>query len=294
MLQRRTRKPLTPSRSQTLATALSLAPSGSFVYGGFTDRISWDPLTQGVTSDGHLIQLSPVLDFYTVITSAIARVNAMVTATVHSEPRFWIRSATCKTVVTSRCQTGMDVWFYPSIARYDVSGEGVWEATNAVFYETAAGSTSTSPSVQNIGWTPFQSRAITQSWKLMKPRRVHLEAGQSFTYTMRDLKPLYITPGRLGLLIGTDIVPFSIAGRTKSCYIVARGTVVNDDTVDTAVGLSAGALDIQEIRTYDWVATSTPYHFNDNITNTADVELGAYSIIQPQTGVVTTHPAQGI
>jgi len=287
------RKPLSVPRNKALATALALAPSGTLIYGGVTDRIVWDSVTQGVTSDDNLIVLSSVSDFASVLTSALARIySTPTTATVAPIPKFWIRSAVCKIQVVSRCQTGMDVWFYPAVARYASSSTtSLWTGAQAVSFETRASSTSTTPDVNNIGWTPFQSEAITSSWKLGRPKKVHLEGGQSYTYTLKDLRPLYVTPGKLGSIGNTAA---SIPGRTQACYMICRGVVVNDATTKTDIGLSGGALDIQTLETYDWVSPATPYHFNDNFINSADVEIGSYDIIQPQTGVVTTDPVQGI
>jgi len=291
------RKPLSASRAQVLATAVAMAPTGVFTYGGKTSRVAWDSLTQGVSPDDSVPQLYEVSDVYSVMANAIVRTQSTPSAaTVVYEPRFWIRKAVNKITMTSRAQTGMDVTIYPWVARYGTSQDIIFNAAEAVQYETnAASSTSVSPNVRSIGWTPFFSKAITSMYKLLKPRTVHLEGGQSFHYTLVDRRPMYVTPGKLGLSTSIGFSGnLSFERRTKGCYIIAKGVVVNDSTIVTDIGLSAGALDIQEVRSYEWVAPNAPNHFYDNFPNTVDVEVGAYNIVQPQTGVITTDPVEGI
>jgi len=49
-----------------------------------------------------------------------------------------------------------------------------------------------------------------------------------------------------------------------------------------------GAIDMQELRTYEWVASPMPNHYNDIFAD--DIIFEDAKIIQPQTGVVNSAP----
>jgi len=192
-----------------------------------------------------------------------------------------------KMTIVNVTQVDCDVIVYPWVARNDGVDPGdMYTFAVANVMENKAGSTTslqglTSNTATTIGYTPFMSRMITERVKLGKPKRIHLQGGQSYTFTLTDNKPLYVSYPRY---TGS----YSFAPHTRGCFMTAKGIPVND-TVDTdAIDFGFCELDVQIVTTYDWMCSSSAWKYNDVITNSADIQ--AIKIIQPQTGVVTTGP----
>lgn len=289
---RRGRFPSVVSKnSLARAVASVTSPSGTFTIADSARQIVWDANTQG-TSIGNVgpsnvpaINYAEDIEF--VLVPALARVaSTTVAADTFVEPKFWIQKATMEMIFVNVSQADIDLMLYPWVARYD-SSSIVTLQTATMAVEEKVG-TDTFADESTIGWTPFQSKAITESFILGKPRKVHLQGGQSFKYTVRDLKPLYVNYARL---LNSDTSNCGWARRSRGVIVAARGTVVNDNTAvpNTVVQFGAGALNMQLVKRYHWVAPATPYHFSDVVPSTA--EAGTVSIIQPQTGAITASPA---
>jgi len=176
-----------------------------------------------------------------------------------------------------------DVLIYPWVARYDSSS--LQSLTTGAMAVEEKASTDTFADPNTIGWTPFQSKAITESFILGKPTKVHLQGGQTFKYTIRDLKPLYVNYARL---LNNDANNCGWARRSRGCIVIARGSIVNDASEPPLVQMGYGALNLQLIKRYHWTAVPTPYHFSDIVPSTVDP--GQFVIVQPQTGGITTNP----
>lgn len=269
-----------------------LAPSGTFTISDNIFQVTWDSGTQGyfpdpATSYLFLPQINGTADIENVLVAAIARTISMPTAAdVFAEPKFWIKSASLEVIVLNPCQMDCDVFFYPWVARYDSSS--LQSITNqSMVIEEKAGATTTFADPVTPGWTPFQSKSITEAFRLGRPTRVHLQGGQSFRYHVKDLRPLYVNYARIQ---NTDTYNAGWANRCRGCVITARGSVVNDNNADPGpiVNLGFGALNIQLIKRYHWVASPSPYHFSDIVPSAN--ELGTITIVQPQTGGITTGP----
>jgi len=192
-----------------------------------------------------------------------------------------------KATIINTSQIDCDVIVYPWVARYDGIDPGdMYTATQVNYMSQKAGSTSTlqgllTNNTSTVGFTPFMSQMITQKAKIGKPRRIHLQGGQSYTYTLADNKPLYVSYPRF-------VSTYSFAPHTRGIFLTAKGSPVND-TVDTdAIDFGFSALDVQIVTTYDWMVATSAWKYNDVITNSADIQN--IKIIQPQTGAVTTGP----
>lgn len=291
-MYRRSHFPAFPSKnSLARAVASVTSPSGTFTIADSARQIVWDANTQGTTIGNVGASGIPALniadDVEFVLAPALARVaSTTVAADTFVEPKFWVQKATLEMIMVNVGQADIDVILYPWVARYD-SSSLMALMTGSMAVEEKVG-TDTFADETTIGWTPFQSKAITESFILGKPRKIHLQGGQSFRYTVRDLKPLYVNYGRL---FNNDANNCGWARRSRGCILTCRGTVMNDDTYASGpiVQFGAGAMNLQLIKRYHWVAPSTPYHFSDVVPSTG--EFGTVSIIQPQTGAITASPA---
>lgn len=192
-----------------------------------------------------------------------------------------------KLVVVNQSQVDCDIICYPWRIRYDgVDPVTLYTATNVNSQENKAGSGSTQQGLINnstttVGYTPFMSRVITQAVKLGKPKKVHLQGGQSYSFTITDNKPLHVTYPRWA-------GAYSFAPHTRGMFMTFRGIPVNDSTNTDEIDFGFCALDVQNVTTYEWEACPSPWKFNDVVTSSADIQ--AIKIIQPQTGGVTTGP----
>lgn len=275
------------------------APSGTFTYAGFTYRLDWNIGTQGWLTSSSSCWLNHAEDFATVLTNALLRVIADPhSATVLAEPRFWIREGRLRIIITNAAQVDADVVIYPWFLRKGISlcrpdllfcDSG---ATNLL--ETHAGSTTVLGNPNELGWTPYQARNITEMVKLGKPKKFRIPGGQSVEYAIRDKKPIMLDYARLGQFGAPDGVGLypdcAISGHFRGCFVAAQGGhAVNDTVTHSDINQSPGHLNFQFYKTYEWVCNPMPYHFNDIVLNGADI--GAFSIIQPQTGVITVAPS---
>jgi len=271
-----------------MSLALALAPSGTFTYAGFNERVTWSTGAQGwATSTGNT-WINFTQDFAPVITAAIARVVATsYDVDTIAEPRFWIKRAYCKTTITNCSQVDCDVTCYPWVVRRDTTqAEDLYNPIKITALENVAGSTSSAVTPTTVGFTPFQSRWLCESVKIGKPKKVHLQGGQSYTFSIRDNRMLYVNQAMIGF---DGEYPYSIHGRSRGMMFSFRGIPVNDTVTATSIQYAPGACDLQSVITYEWVSPAMPIHFNDVIPNNDAVT--AFHIIQPQTGAVTNTPA---
>jgi len=268
-----------------------MATRGTWTYAGFSARIAaatgdqaWLPFTANPW-------MSAQDDIVTVITDAILRTsvipNQASSATVTQQQEFYIQRAKMKLTVVNTSQVDCDIVCYPWRMRYDgVDPADLYQASTVNAQENKASSTTTqqgllSGSTSTIGFTPFMSRFITQAAKLGKPKKIHLQGGQSYTFTMTDNRPLHITYSRWR-------GAYAFAPHTRGMFMSFRGIPVNDSTNTDEIDFGFCALDVQNVTTYEWMAAPSPWKFNDVVTSSADVQ--AIKIIQPQTGAVTTGP----
>jgi len=192
-----------------------------------------------------------------------------------------------KMTIVNVSQIDADVIVYPWVSRNDGVDPGdMYVATQVNVMENKAASTTTqqgllSNTASTVGFTPFMSRMITERAKLGRPKRIHLQGGQSYTFTMVDNKPLYVNYPRY---VGS----YSFAPHTRGCFMTAKGIPVNDVADTDAIDFGFCELDVQVVTTYDWMAPTSSWKYNDVVTNSADIQN--IKIIQPQTGVVTTGP----
>lgn len=287
-----------PSRqSIALAAASALASSGTFTFGGFTERIDFSVGRQGWASATASAWLSDFTDIAPVLVNAIANTltapnntfGGAVPATPTPDKRFWIKDCSLEVNVVNCSQVSAQVWFYPWYSRYDnikVANlyDQAWvdvleKPTTAAYGPVGVidGNETT------IGWTPFQARYITQACKLGKPVKFQLDGGVCKRYKIKNSKPLALNYARL-----TDVTG-GFRGHTRGCFIVIRSNPVNDKTTHTDIGFNGGSVDIQCVKRYSWVATPTPYHYND-FTGDNDAFTNGIEIIQPQTGILNTAP----
>jgi len=283
-----------PSRqSIQLAAASALASSGTFTFAGFSERVDFSVGRQGWASPTSSAWLCDVTDINPVLVNAIANTlilpNGATPPTPRADPRFWIKDCSLEVNVVNCSQVSAQVWFYPWSARYDnINIENLYSQTGADTLETPTTSAYGPVGIVDgnettIGWSPFQSRSITQSLKLGKPVRMQLDGGVSRRFKVKNSKPLSLNYARLSG--GTA----SFRGYTRGVFIIIRSNPVNDKTEHTDIGFSGGSCDIQCIKRYSWISTPTPYHYND-ISGATTSFTNGYEIIQPQTGILNTAP----
>lgn len=192
-----------------------------------------------------------------------------------------------KLSVVNVSQIDCDLICYPWRIRYDgVDPAGLYDPTTVNYQEQKAGSTSsaqqlTSTTASTVGFTPYMSRFITQGVKLGKPKRIHLQGGQSYSFTITDNRPLHLTYARWA-------GAYAFAPHTRGMFMTVKGVPVNDSTNTDEIDFGFCELDVQNVTTYEWMAAPSPWKYNDVVSSSADVQ--AIKIIQPQTGVVTTGP----
>lgn len=274
------------------AVASVMSPSGTFTYADESFSVSWNNLEQGYsgTADffGRILAINIWNDLLPTITAAIARVISTPTAaTVQVDPKFWIRSASLEVLVTNMSQIDCEVTFYPWVARYDTTYTPVLAYSNTTALEEKAGAADSLGTPDTLGWTPFQSRSITESFRFGRPRKVKLQGGQSTTFHVKDNKPLYCNYARLGTGLNADIAGF--ANRSRGVCFTAKGIISGDDSAVQIIAMTEGKVAVQPIKRYHWECVPTPYHFSDIVP--ASVEPGQMQIIQPQTGAVNAAPA---
>lgn len=285
------------SYRKALTSSLVNAPSGTFTYAGFTDRVDWLYGIQGWASSSADLWINHAEDFVPVLTNALFRVLATPTASVVAEPRFWIKRARLRVVITNANQLDCLATVYPWFVRNDSTYLNPSTLYNSVdILETTAVAGGGGGILGNsnvLGWTPFQARAITELVKLGKPKKYRIPGGQSIEYNMVDPKPVYLDYKRLGGAYPAsqqDAGNAAVRGHTRGCFITFQGSVINDVTTKSEIDQGPGNCNIQTYKTFEWVVSPMPYHFSDVITNPADIV--AFSIIQPQTGVVNAAPTK--
>lgn len=188
----------------------------------------------------------------------------------------------------------MNVICYPWVARKGLQNADpltiyIFAAQTANQLETASAISGTVIGDANTyGWTPFMNRKITEYLKLGKPRKVFLQGGQSYIFTVRDNKPMYLNYSKLASTINaanpSAAVAGSIGGRTRGCFLVFRSNPLNDDTTSTLINWGNGSAIVQAVESYEWVASPMPHRYRDMVPDTTAI-LNA-NIIQPQTGAV--------
>lgn len=272
--------------------ASAMATRGQWTYAGFSARIAAAVGEQAWLPFGANPWITSRSDLVAVITDAITRTTVIPNRVSSSDPsqqpiEFYIKRAKMKLTITNTSQIDCDIICYPWRMRYDgVDPPDLYTAATVNITEDKAGSTSTQQGLltnttTTIGYTPFMSRTITQAAKLGKPRRVHLQGGQSYTFTIEDTKPLHVTYPRWN-------TTSSFAPHTRGMFMTFRGIPVNDQTNTDEIDFGFCALDVQNVTTYEWEAPIAPWKYNDVIVSSADVQ--DIKIIQPQTGAVTTGP----
>lgn len=285
-----------PHSVNSIARAVSnlTSPTGTITTNDDTTRISWVTSAQGYSQADQVIDNVPVVncqsDILTVVADALIHtIDYATSATSIIQPRFWIKRASVQCCITNAHQYDCDVTFYPWVARYDNSRYDIFGEASLNALDTDANGVNGTPIT--IGWTPFQSPAATQMFKFGKPKKVHLQGGQSYTYTVRDNKPLFVNWGRFGSVSNQpETAPglSGFSGRTRGCVFTARGMTVNDNTTPGLIAFSAGAINMQLVKRYEWIAAAQPCKFSDVVTNGDAVTT--VHIVQPQTGVINTTP----
>lgn len=262
-----------------------MATTGTIELCAQRQTVSWTPGDQGWAGSASTPYVNHVNDIFVVLASAIARTVAApdITTPFTTEPRFYINSARLSHLVTNASNVDIVVTCYPWVARYDnLIPEDLYTVPTALETSTGLSGAVDSDTI-NIGWTPFQARNVTENVKLLKPRGVRLQGGQSYNFKMADSKPLYINHARIaGSGADGTNTNQSISGRTRGCFFIMKANTAVSAPVDAGANWAGGNVHIVSIRTYKWSAIPMPFHFNDNAPNTADVT--AYNIIAPQTG----------
>jgi len=281
-----------------LSCAMSMAPAGTLTFANGNNQYSADAGTQAWENGTLISYINSTADLFGVVAAAISRVVAAPrTATGEQfEPEFHIRKSSLKVFVTNCANTDCEVTAWPWVCRYDGC------AVTTIYTSPAANETTTGvtsfvrANELTIGWNPFQARAITENMKLLKPRRIRLQGGQSFTFTLKDSKPMKLNWSRLtgGIVESpTTSAPVpSIAGRTRGFFFTVKASVIANPDSSINTDWAQAQVNAVATRSYDWVAPTMPYRYNDVEPNQTD--LGdSYHFVAPQTGAIVTYAETG-
>lgn len=290
-MSNRKRYSRTPSSSSSgsvsRAVSAALSTTGTFTIASLTERIEPNFGDQGWLSSTSEPWLNSKQDLFTVVSGAVLRTvaapqNTVVAGNVIREPRFWVKKAKLELIVTNQSQADVDLYVNTAYARYDSSSVNfTWNDPTQL--ETAAAAASTIGASNIVGWTPFQSRSVTEAFRLGKTRKVHLQGGQNYRFTIRQKKPLYLNYAKL--------FPFSslaaqstdcLAGVTCGFMMRAVGVPVHEAGDTNIIKWAPVALDVVTVKTYEWSSCPMPYHFSDVFDINASLVTAAQ--IQPQTG----------
>lgn len=275
-------KPSLP-RSVAMLVKNGVAPSGTYVNSGAscTERITWNTGEQGVNQVDNTIMSFEDLGaaFFTAMADVSGATNV---ATPVIEPNFWIKSAVLKLRCSNHSQADCWVTAYPCITRYDNSdttNDAINQnLTTSLEIQGFATGTNEGPAV--LGYTPFMNRAFCERYKILRPKKVLLQGGQSYTFTLKMTKPFHHNYGRSS---GTNTL-MQFAHVSRAIVLACQGTLVSEDLTPTEVSYASGALDTAWTKTYEWVAAPMPHHYMDIIENFPAITTP--TIIQPQTGAV--------
>lgn len=279
-----------------LAIALSspLASTGSFTVSDINEIFTTGASNLQAWVD---TRASPWLldgtDLFPLVASTVARTvqSSGSTASPIVENRFYIKRCSVSVIIRNMRQNDVEIVCYPWKTRYDslvlTDGGSAGLYANATTDLTeVAGSGTRAINVGRMGYTPFQSRGITEQVVLGKPRKVYLQGGQQYVFKQSIKKPFYANYARLGQC-ATGSGQVSFRGYTRGMFFTARGALVQQNPSGTVVP-NPGTVTIQTstIKQFDWVSVPTPFRWYDNVQ--VDGSSSAESIIQPQTGAVNT------
>lgn len=251
-----------------------------------TERIDWAAGQAGFNSVDNSIMSST--DIGSALITAIGNTTAETDAAVPIiEPNFWIKAANLKYTCVNNSQTDCWVWAYPYVARYDNTAQSATATINLptpnLLEAKAFAAGTLLGNMGEVGFTPFQNRGFCECFKLLRPRKVFLQGGQSYTFTLKLSRPFHVTYGRLG---GSSMSLPNIGKITRGILIHAEGIPVSDSGDDTDISPSFGALDCYWKKTYEWVSAPMPHHYSDFVSTFPTINIA--KIIQPQTGAIVT------
>lgn len=279
------RKAAIPSGLRALVQN-SLASSGSITYAGSgqSENVTWLTGAQGFnTSDIEIMSQADISGSF--ITAIANTTGATDTSAPIIEPRFWIASATLRLQVTNHHQIDCWVTVWPYVARYHNTGRSsATTLNNNATLDTqafAAGTVVGTSAV--VGYNPFHNRGLTTVFRLMKPRRVFLQGGQSYRFKLKMDRPWQLTYGNYQA--GANE---TIPNRTMGFLVTCQGITVREDLDPLEVAPGAGAVALQWENQYHWVCGPMPHHYSDIISDYPVIATPA--IIQPQTGAVNNAP----
>lgn len=280
-------------RTSQLAASAYNASSGTYVFDGLNERVNWTAGAAGVNTTASNPTLLAGPDLVPLVAAAVAAATANTSAlNPLIEPKFVINSASLKYIVTNHSNLDCDITVYPLYPRYSHINPDAFLDGTGTQDSILEGNSSTGnvAARTRTGWTPFMSKSITECFKIGKPKRVHLQGGQTYTFKLATTRPLFLNYAKLvntqgsGLPISTSYN--SQVGWTRCLMLQARGVPVSDSVAATTIAFGPGAIDIQSIATYKWTASITPLHFYDSVEGNDTVLVSEF--VQPQTGQIGT------
>lgn len=258
--------------------------------------MDWVYGTQGWAGSACDLWINHCSDFVPVFLNALFRVIASPTASTIAEPRFWVRRARLRVVITNASQLDCLLTVFPWYIRRGQTflyPSTLFDASSNLETLASAGGTGAILGTSTtLGWSPYQSKVITEAVKLGKPKKYRIPGGQSVEYNVVDKKPVYLDYNKLGGSTHTTPGNFAFMGvpyHTRGCFLQFQSSVINDSVTAAEIDQGPGHCNVQVYKTFEWVAASMPYHFSDVVTNAADIS--AFHIVQPQTGVINTTPS---
>lgn len=266
--------------------AAALSTTGTLVIANTTSRVEPTVGDQGwlpASAEPYLYFKS---DIFSVVSAAVLRTvanpqNSTVATGSVREPRFWIKRAKLELVVTNSSQCDVDVFVNTAYARYDCVDMDFLQNSPSLLESQAASGTVSGNNI--VGWTPFQSKVFTESYRLGKTRKVHLQGGQNYRFVVRDNKPMYLNYAKLFPASGGAAESTtSFANRSCTLFLRAVAAPLHEAGESDIIKWGPVALDCVTVKTYEWVSSPMPYHYNDIFDINATLTNPAG--IQPQTG----------
>lgn len=225
--------------------------------------------SQGVqTAPGTPMYGGDLSTIYTQVTGTFSNPSSL-TSTKSAFNHLYVDSCVKTTTLINCSNFTCTIWIYTLVPRMNWAIGGATE--NAV---TIAGqdtmlmqSGSTTPTIYEIGWTPYRSPSICKFFKIKKCNKYVINAGAKVIYTTK------IFPKRA--FRADQLVTFDnqqlqwLKNLTGQMLIVQQGEVLNDSGTLTQISLGASALDVVEVTKYEGYWAMENFRQSFNTTNLA-------------------------
>lgn len=186
-----------------------------------------------------------------------------------STAKMAIKNYSASVKITNQSNANMCVWIYDVEHRRDVvyGADSITplSAWQQGLSSSAAGTGSTTTTVNTVGITPFQSPDFCRNYRVVKVTKIYLALGKAHSHTLILNRPKIVN-GRM--LDNSGAQTGAYRGITHDMLFVFQGLPVNDGTTNSLIALGSGAVDmvIQHKVTWNYVdlGGEKRYYTDDN------------------------------